>query len=169
MCAFRLRPVSRHDLRIGLFAGILGGLAEILWVGLYASGGSASAKAVAIEVSRTVIPGLTGSGSAFWLGLAIHMALAVAIGVLFVTALRALPSRVLSSSALFFGAVAFGAVIWSVNFLWVLPQLNPNFVALLPYGVTLISKLLFGAGLGFGLLVLRRTPLGMAPALKPLR
>jgi hypothetical protein len=31
-----------------------------------------------------------------------------------------------------------------VNFLLVLPYLNPHFVDLLPYSVTLASKLLFG-------------------------
>ena len=34
--------------------------------------------------------------------------------------------------------------VWSANFLVVLPYLNPGFVQLLPYGVTLLSKLLFG-------------------------
>jgi hypothetical protein len=34
--------------------------------------------------------------------------------------------------------------VWAVNFFVVLPQVNPAFVHLPPYGVTLISKLLFG-------------------------
>jgi hypothetical protein len=36
------------------------------------------------------------------------------------------------------------ATVWAVNFLVVLPYLNPGFVDLLPYSVTLVSKLLFG-------------------------
>jgi hypothetical protein len=36
------------------------------------------------------------------------------------------------------------ATVWAVNFLLVLPYLNPRFVDLLPYSVTLASKLLFG-------------------------
>jgi len=34
--------------------------------------------------------------------------------------------------------------VWAVNFFLVLPYLNPRFVDLLPYSVTLVSKLLFG-------------------------
>ena len=33
--------------------------------------------------------------------------------------------------------------VWAVNFLVVLPHINPEFVHLLPYSVTLLSKLLF--------------------------
>jgi hypothetical protein len=36
------------------------------------------------------------------------------------------------------------ATVWAVNFLVALPYLNPGFVNLLPYSVTLVSKLLFG-------------------------
>jgi hypothetical protein len=36
------------------------------------------------------------------------------------------------------------AAVWAVNFLIVLPYINPEFVRLLPYSVTLLSKLLFG-------------------------
>jgi hypothetical protein len=36
------------------------------------------------------------------------------------------------------------AAVWGINFLVALPRLNPDFVHLLPYGVTLASKLLFG-------------------------
>ena len=36
------------------------------------------------------------------------------------------------------------AAVWAVNFLVVLPVLSPDFVTLLAYPVTLISKLMFG-------------------------
>ena len=36
-----------------------------------------------------------------------------------------------------------------MNFFLVLPELNPAFVTLLPYGVTLFSKVLFGITLGW--------------------
>jgi hypothetical protein len=34
--------------------------------------------------------------------------------------------------------------VWAANFFIALPYLNPEFVRLLPYHVTLLSKLLFG-------------------------
>jgi hypothetical protein len=43
--------------------------------------------------------------------------------------------------------------VWVLNFFLVLPWLNPAFVALLPYGVTLVSKLLFGLAMGLTLQV----------------
>ena len=39
------------------------------------------------------------------------------------------------------------AAIWVVNFLVVLPIVNAEFVSLLPYSVTLGSKLLFGVAM----------------------
>jgi hypothetical protein len=36
------------------------------------------------------------------------------------------------------------AAVWAVSFLVALPRANPQFVHLLPYGVTLLSKLPFG-------------------------
>jgi hypothetical protein len=50
--------------------------------------------------------------------------------------------------------VATLATIWAVNFLAVLPQINPAFVALMPSAVTLAGKVLFGATLAW---VLQRT------------
>jgi hypothetical protein len=34
--------------------------------------------------------------------------------------------------------------VWATNFFVILPALSPPFIALLPYPVSLISKLLFG-------------------------
>jgi hypothetical protein len=48
------------------------------------------------------------------------------------------------------GRIEFGLVmlalagVWAVNFLVVLPRVNAAFTHLLPYGATLLSKLLFG-------------------------
>ena len=40
------------------------------------------------------------------------------------------------------------SLVWMVNFLIVLPVVNPEFVHYLPMGTTLISKMLFGAAMG---------------------
>ncbi|HLD13557.1 MAG TPA: hypothetical protein VJB18_02450 [Burkholderiales bacterium] len=45
------------------------------------------------------------------------------------------------------GTVALAAV-WAVNFLVILPVVHPAFVYLLPYPVTLLSKLFFGLAMG---------------------
>ncbi|HLB81398.1 MAG TPA: hypothetical protein VJJ77_12930 [Dongiaceae bacterium] len=34
--------------------------------------------------------------------------------------------------------------VWAINFLVILPIVNPAFIGLLPYGATLTSKVLFG-------------------------
>ena len=41
-------------------------------------------------------------------------------------------------------AAAVLAIIWTVNFQVLLPLLNPAFTLLMPAGVTLASKILFG-------------------------
>ncbi len=155
--------MSRRSIRTGLLAGLAGGLAEILWVGFYAADGSADAGAVAFEVGRTLLPTLAPSQSAIWLGVAVHMVLAAGLGVLFLSALRIAGSRISSPVLVAGAALAFGAGIWAVNFLLLLPRLNPDFVILLPYGVTLVSKLLFGLGLASGLLAQGRTEFARAP------
>jgi len=39
--------------------------------------------------------------------------------------------------------------IWATNFFLILPAINPDFVTLMPYTVTLISKLGFGITMGW--------------------
>lgn len=46
-------------------------------------------------------------------------------------------------------AVVTLVLVWATNFLVILPVLDPAFVTLLPYGVTLFSKLLFGITMGW--------------------
>lgn len=40
------------------------------------------------------------------------------------------------------------AGVWALNFLLVLPLLNPRFVTLMPYAATLVFKALFGLAMG---------------------
>jgi len=64
-------------------------------------------------------------------------------------------------------ALAALATIWAVNFLVLLPQLNPAFVALLPPAVTLLSKLLFALGMGGVLAGAVPRPVGAAQSGRP--
>ena len=114
---------TRRDVRAGLFAGI--------------------AAVVARGVTATVLPSFAASHWAIMLGIAIHLGIAVALGLALVAALRIArcPAGSWYETA---GIVAILAGIWAMNFFVVLPRFNPAFVALLPYGVTLSSKLLYG-------------------------
>lgn len=132
----------RRDLmQMGLWAGLAGGLAEILWITAYATGSEVNAAAVARGVAEAV--GL-GAASPVLLGVVIHMALAAALGVAVVAAMRALPiprHGWLTDLALAFAALG---GVWAFNFLLLLPALSPEFVTIVPMPVSFTSKLLFG-------------------------
>lgn len=131
-------------LGIGTVAGIAGGLAEIAWIALYGVVTGAQTERVSRGITSSVIPTLAASSWSSWLGIAIHLGLAIALGLSLAFILRPLGRR---DSTRHFGSglVMFAlAAVWAVNFLVVLPYINPGFIHLLPYGVTLASKLLFG-------------------------
>lgn len=134
---------SRFPVRWVLFAGLAGGLAEIVWVALYASTAPLDASRVAHEVTASFVAMPMGTVSV-WLGVGLHMLLALAVAAGF-AALVSLPVARRHAPALTFtlGAATLAA-IWAMNFTLVLPVVNPDFVALMPHSVTLASKLLFG-------------------------
>jgi hypothetical protein len=118
-----------------VLAGAAGGAAEILWIAGVAPDAAAD---VAREVAATFS---TGAGALA--GVAIHMVLSVALGLAAAKLLLGLAPQ-----ARMVAAVSLLALVWALNFLVVLPLVNPAFVTLLPLGVTFGSKLLFGAVLG---------------------
>jgi len=135
----------RRALATGAAAGLAGGAAEIAWIALYAQLSGTDSAAVAQGVTLTLFPSLGATGVAAVLGIALHMGLALLLGVALAVLLRmAVPK--LAGTRLEIGAVI-GALIavWAVNFLVVLPVINPGFVELVHPGVGLISKVLFGA------------------------
>jgi hypothetical protein len=130
--------------RIGIIAGLTGGLAEIVWIGLYGALSGASVDLVAGEITRSIVPSYRASSLSAWLGIVIHLVLAAAIGVGLAFAIRLLlhrHDRLYAECSL---VILTLVTVWALNFLVVLPYLNPRFVYLLPYSVTLTSKLLFG-------------------------
>ena len=145
---------------IAVIAGLCGGLAEIAWIGSYTYASSIPAAGIAREIAATVFPGGTGAWAAPLTGVGLHLVLSAALGVSFVAALRLVLRRPVASAraewALAAGALS---VVWLVNFLWVLPALNPEFTTLLPYGVTLASKLLFATAMAGVLHLCRRLAL----------
>lgn len=135
------RPTMGHGfLRTGVCIGLAGGLAEIGVIKLYSAVIGADAATIARHVGSAI--GLPGASVAT--GVAVHMALAAALGVGLNAALRAMMGRSGYGRMVFpfmFGSLA---MVWAINFFVVLPLVSPGFVHLLPYAVTLASKLAFG-------------------------
>lgn len=136
---------DRMILRVGVLAGLAGGAAEVAWVSGYAALTGGSASLVARGVTRALFPSIVAMPWAPALGLALHMVLAVALGVALVATFSTpLLSRLGGWPRSTLVVAALGCV-WAFNFLVVLPVLDPGFLTLMPVAVTLASKLLFGA------------------------
>ena len=132
-------------IRLGVIAGAAGGLAEIAWVSGYAAATGADAAALARGVTTAAGAIALTPDAPVLAGIAIHMVLAIGLGLALASAWQAIARRYrLASSSLFLLAMTALAGVWMMNFLIVLPILSPGFVHLLPYPVSLVSKLLFG-------------------------
>jgi len=125
--------------RHGILIGIAGGLAEVGVVCSYTALTGRDAASVARGIARAV--GLSGMSAAE--GLAVHMGLAAALGVALLAVLRTMPVGAGPARVVPFMVLSLAAV-WAINFFVVLPAMRSDFVYLLPYGVTLASKLSFG-------------------------
>ena len=133
-----------ETVRHGFVAGAAGGIAEIAWVLLYAgvTGGDAATLARGVTSAagvRALLP-----SSPVMLGIIVHMSLAVMIGLLLAFAWRELREQVPSLKNPYPFALMTLAGIWALNFFVLLPIVSPAFVHLVPYTISLISKLLFG-------------------------
>jgi len=131
-----------------LLAGLCGGMAEIVWVAIYSAMTPVSGMEVARQISISVFPATTDSSAAAPVGIAVHLLLSVLLaGVFTMTVWLPFASKLRFVQAMLV-AVAVLSGVWAVNFLVILPQLNPVFVTLMPYQITLISKMLFGLAMG---------------------
>ena len=124
----------------GAAVGLAGGLAEVLVVDACSPvvGVDAAGVARAIATAVRIDHGSVASG------LVVHMALSAALGVVLL-AIAKESGCLRDGSALRTYAMALLALglVWTLNFFVVLPLLSPAFVHLLPYPVTLASKLMF--------------------------
>lgn len=143
--------MNKPIMRKVLLASLAGGVAEILWVALYAALSSVSGVEVARQVAATLFPSAADLAVAPILGIAAHLVLSLALAVAFACAVWIPFARRLDLPAAMVIAIAALAAVWAVNFLVVLPVLNPAFVTLLPYGASLISKVLFGVAMAWTL------------------
>jgi hypothetical protein len=139
--------IDSRALATGVGIGLAGGFAEIGVVSLYAALTGTDAGDVARQVAVAVgLPDVSVAS-----GVMVHLALSVGLGVALVWLVQLAVLRPMRTASVVGFMTACLAVVWAVNFFIVLPRLSPGFVTLLPYGVTLASKLMFGvaAGLAF--------------------
>jgi hypothetical protein len=130
--------------RRGIVAGAAGGFAEIAWVTLFAEATGADPATVARGVTTAAGVSALFPAEPVALGVTVHMALAVTLGIALSFGWRALSSHRLDIGGPFpFMLVALIAV-WAVNFLVLLPGISPAFIHLVPFPVSLMSKILFG-------------------------
>jgi len=137
------RGINGRELSVGILAGLAGGVAEVAWISIYAAATGSDAAAVARAVTDTVGFGTSSPAAG---GIAIHMAIAALLGIAVAFALR--PLR---GVTLYAAMTSVLALVWTVNFLIVLPVINPAFVEIVPMGVSLVSKLLFGLAAAWSL------------------
>jgi hypothetical protein len=134
---------SRHDIGgligRGVLAGAAGGLAEIVWVSLYATATGANAASVAHGVTTAAGVSALLPEAPVAMGIAFHMTLGIALAGLW----QALAPRLHGVTGLYAVLLATLATIWAINFFVVLPLISPAFAHIVPYSVSLMSKLLF--------------------------
>lgn len=150
-------------LALGILGGVAGGVAEVAWISLYAAMTGIDAASVARGVTDTLRLGTQAPVGA---GIAIHMSLAAMLGLAIAFALRPLRGRV--HGIVFYAAVTSAlAAVWAVNFLVVLPVINPAFVTIVPLAVSFFSKLLFGVAAAWSLQIADRAANAAQPAFGP--
>lgn len=136
-------------IRLILLAGLSGGVAEIIWVMAYSSVSHMSSASVAQQVTASFFPALIDSEGAIYSGILIHLALSILLAGIFIAFVWRPFTQYLSMARQMLIAAVILSGVWAYNFFIVLPIINPQFVSLMPYGVTLVSKILFGVGMGW--------------------
>jgi hypothetical protein len=139
--------------RTVILAGLCGGLAEIAWVSLYSFLAPVSGFYVARQISATFSPVIENANIAPVLGICIHLVLAMALAVAFAAIILAPVSQRYGAKGIILSCLMTLTIVWAINFFVVLPVINPAFTSLMPYIVTLISKLLFGTTMAWILIV----------------
>ena len=140
-----MKSETNRALNRALIAGTAGGAMEVLWIGLITAVFGIEMSQVARAVATTVIPISADSWAAPWIGLIVHFLLSAALALVFARTV----AKWLHGAVLTIAAVVALTAVWAFNFLVLLPVLNPALAVLLPYPVTLLSKLLFGLAMAW--------------------
>jgi hypothetical protein len=141
-------PAKGLTWAVVLAAGFAGGIAEILWVAAYASVTAGDSALVAQQITASLWPMAKAWPYATLLGILIHLMLSVVLAALAAPLLLRLATRRAGAGYIVAGATFLLAMVWTVNLFIVLPLVNPAFISLMPYSVSLASKLLFGVSMG---------------------
>ena len=131
-------------LQQGVIAGASGGLAEIAWVTLYAGATGGDPAVLARGVTSAAGVGALLPQSPVALGITVHMTLAVSLGVALAYAWRSLRTHKFTATGPYPFMLTALAGVWATNFFVILPIVSPAFVHMVPYAISLTSKLLFG-------------------------
>lgn len=153
-----------ETIRLGAVAGAAGGLAEIAWVTLYAAITGGNAAALARGVTTAAGASALFPADAVALGVAVHMTIAVALGVALAFVWRSMTAYRTRPDSVFAFMIAALAGVWTINFFIVLPVVSPAFVGLVPYSISLVSKLLFGMAAASVIRVMAPSALTLQPA-----
>jgi hypothetical protein len=143
--AMKTSVLSQGDvIRCGLLAGAAGGLAEVIWVCLYAVATGGNAAVIARGVTTAAGLNAVLPASPVTAGIFVHMALAVLGGIALTVFWRSVAGYRRGAVGLYAVSIAALAAVWAMNFFIVLPAVSADFTTLMPYWVSLTSKLLFG-------------------------
>jgi hypothetical protein len=135
-----LLETTRH----GVAAGVAGGLAEITWVTLYAAATGADPATLARAVTTAAGVNALFPSAPVALGVTVHMLLAAVLGIALSFGWRALSAHRFDTASPFPFMLAALVGVWAINFFVLLPGISPAFIHLVPYPVSLVSKILFG-------------------------
>jgi hypothetical protein len=138
------RSVLIGIVRRGVVAGAAGGVAEILWISIYSAATGANAATLARGVTTAAGVSALLPAAPVAVGIIIHMTLAVALGIALAFVWRSLSTYWPERAGLNAFVLVVLAGVWAINFFIVLPLISPDFVPLVPYPISLLSKLLFG-------------------------
>ncbi len=139
-----------------ILAGLAGGMTEIIWISIYSYFSSTNAIDISRQISVTVLPFTADSYFAPMFGIFIHLVLSLILAISF-TAIILKPAMIqFGTTGVMLSSFMTLGIVWAINFLVVLPILNPSFTLLMPVIVTLISKLLFGVTMGW--MLVKKSP-----------
>jgi hypothetical protein len=134
--------------KLASIAGLVGGTIETVWLLFLSQILPIDLPEVARQTSLSLY---VFKGTSAWLipmGIVIHATISIAVGLVFAYIINKAPSTLHKLVLLPVLAIGFLLFIWLMNFAFILPVLNPTFMTLIPLTATLMSKILFGCGMG---------------------
>jgi hypothetical protein len=99
---------------------------------------------VAREVTVSVLPALGSSSMSVSMGIAIHLALSVSLAAAYLLTIGSIVEKYYGPGGQLIAGMLTLTVVWAVNFMLVLPVVNPAFILLVGYPVAFVSKIMFG-------------------------